>query len=164
MVLQETCQGGRGTYEPGHLEVGHGGAREQGSGPGGRDGGELRALLRRGRRGLHRHLSAGRWGPRRGLWRRRLLGQLQLLLLHLEQMFLGPRQSSAGQYQPRSMPRGLSQALFYRPLNTAPPAASVLGAQRPSGPRHPFSSVLLLKISMSLTKTRNGDSDRLINS
>lgn len=80
-----------GTYEPGHLEVGHGGAREQSSGPRGCDRGQLGALLRRGWRGLHLHLCGGLWGPRRGLRRGGLLGQLQFLLLHFDQMFLKPR-------------------------------------------------------------------------
>lgn len=80
-----------GTYEPGHLEVGHGGAREQGAGPRGRDRGELGALLLRGLRGLHLHLCRWLRGPRWGLWWGRLLGQLQFLLLHFDQVFLKPR-------------------------------------------------------------------------
>lgn len=96
----------RGTYEPGHLEVGHGGAREQGSGPRGGDGGELGARLLCRRWRLHLHLCGGRRGAGRGLRRGGLLGQLQLLLLHFDQVFLKPRRSSfsATSAAPRAQP------------------------------------------------------------
>lgn len=80
-----------GTYKPGHLEVGHGGACEQGSRPRGCDRGQLGGLRLRGLRGLHLHLSRRRWGSWRGLRWGGLLGQLQFLLLHFDQMFLKPK-------------------------------------------------------------------------
>jgi hypothetical protein len=79
-----------GTYKPGHLKVGHCGAREQSPRPRGRDGGELGALLLWGLWRLHLHLC---WwlGPRLGLWWGRLRWKLHLLLLHLDDVFLKPK-------------------------------------------------------------------------